>query len=111
MAGTRSLMSKLRGRIVSVLRVTPDQLQVMSSGVARTSAEVRGQQQSLKAQLSPLFGTDWAGTAAAQFASLYEQFDQHALGLSNALDGIGLLLGRAGQAYAEVESQVAASFR
>jgi WXG100 family type VII secretion target len=96
---------------MGALRVTPDQLQSMSSGVGRTSAEIRGMQQSLRAQLSPLFGGDWTGAAAAQFGALYDQFDQHAKGLSDALDGIGQLLGRAGSAYADVELQIAASFR
>ncbi len=96
---------------MGMLRVTPDQLQSMSSNVTRTSADVRGSHQSLTSQLNPLFGSDWSGAAAAQFATLYEQFDQHARGLSDALDGIGQLLGRAGQTYAEAEQQIAASFR
>ncbi len=68
-------------------------------------------QQTLRSQLSPLFGTDWTGAAAAQFGSLYDQFDQHARGLSDALDGIGQLLGKAGSSYADVEAQIASSFR
>jgi WXG100 family type VII secretion target len=93
------------------LKVTPGQLQQLSGNVARSSSDVRGSHQSLKAQLSPLFGADWSGQAAAQFTSLYEQFDQHARGLSDALDGIGQLLGHAGAAYAQVEQQIASSFR
>lgn len=93
------------------LKVTPEQLQSLSGGVSRTSADVRGSHQSLKAQLSPLFGADWSGQAAAQFTALYDQFDQHAKGLSDALDGIGQLLGRAGAAYGDVEQQIASSFR
>jgi WXG100 family type VII secretion target len=93
------------------LKVTPEQLHALGGTVARTSSEVRGAHQNLRGQLGPLFGADWSGTAAAQFAALYEQFDQHAKGLSNALDGIGQLLGRAGSAYADVESQIASSFR
>ena len=96
---------------MNALRVTPDQLQSMSGGVVRTSADIRGMQQSLRAQLGPLFGADWAGAAAAQFTALFDQFDQHARGMSDALDGIGALLGRAGSAYADVEQQIAASFR
>jgi WXG100 family type VII secretion target len=95
---------------VSALKVTPDQLQSMSGSVARTSTEIRGQQQGLRAQLAPLFGTEWTGAAAARFSELYDQFDQHARGLSDALEGIGQLLQRAGTAYAEVEQQIAASF-
>ncbi|MCU1659614.1 MAG: hypothetical protein JWO57_4270 [Pseudonocardiales bacterium] len=93
------------------LKVTPDQLSALSGAVARMSTEIRGEHHRLRGQLSPLFGADWSGAAAAQFTALYEQFDQHAKGLSDALDGIGQLLGRAGATYAEVEQQIAASFR
>jgi WXG100 family type VII secretion target len=93
------------------LRVTPEQLEQLGGAIARTSADIRGQHQVLRGQLTPLFGADWSGAAAAQFAMLYEQFDTHARGLSDALDGIGALLRQAGAAYAEVEQQVAASFR
>ncbi|HEY2984116.1 MAG TPA: WXG100 family type VII secretion target [Jatrophihabitantaceae bacterium] len=93
------------------LKVTPDQLQSLSGSVSRISADVRGSHQNLKGQLSPLFGADWSGQAAAQFTALYDQFDQHAKGLSDALDGIGQLLSRAGSTYADVEQQIASSFR
>jgi WXG100 family type VII secretion target len=93
------------------LRVTPDQLSQLSGTVHRTSSDVRGCHHMLRAQLAPLFGADWVGAAASQFTALYDQFDQHARGLSDALDGIGALLGRAGSTYAEVEQQIAASFR
>ncbi|MDT4918380.1 MAG: hypothetical protein QOH89_3080, partial [Pseudonocardiales bacterium] len=43
--------------------------------------------------------------------TLFEQFDVHARGMCDALDGIGALLGRAGSSYAEVEQQITASFR
>jgi WXG100 family type VII secretion target len=92
------------------LRVTPGQLEALGGSVARVSADVRGQHQSLRSQMAPLFGADWSGSAAARFTALYEQFDQHARGLSDALDGIGHLLARAGAAYAEVEQQIASSF-
>ncbi|MGH8960951.1 MAG: WXG100 family type VII secretion target [Jatrophihabitantaceae bacterium] len=93
------------------LKVTPSQLATLGTAVSRVSAEVRGEHQSLRGQLSPLFGADWSGAAASQFAALYEQFDRHARGMSDALDGIGHLLARAGAAYADVEQQIASSFR
>ncbi len=93
------------------LKVTPAQLQSLSGSVGRTSSDVRGSHQSLKGQLAPLFGADWSGAAAARFTALYDQFDQHAKGLSDALDGIGQLLNRAGSSYADVEQQIAASFQ
>jgi WXG100 family type VII secretion target len=96
---------------LSALKVTPDQLSAMSSAIGSVSAEVRGQHQRLTGQLRPLFGADWSGAASAQFSSLYEQFDQHARGMSDALDAIGAVLGRAAQTYAEAEQRIAASFR
>jgi WXG100 family type VII secretion target len=96
---------------VSSLKVTPAQLETLGGATHRVCADVRGEHQNLKSQLGPLFGADWSGPAAAQFAGLYENFDQHAKGLCDALDGIGALLVRAGANYAEVEQQIAASFR
>ncbi|WP_375476829.1 WXG100 family type VII secretion target [uncultured Jatrophihabitans sp.] len=96
---------------MSSLKVTPAQLEALGGATHRVCADVRGQHQQLKAQLSPLFGADWNGAAASQFTALYEQFDQHARGLADALDGIAALLVRAGYAYAETEQQVAATFR
>lgn len=96
---------------MTALKVTPDQLTALSGSVGRTASDVRAAHQSLRGQLLPIFGAEWSGAAAAQFQALYDQFDQHARGLSDALQGIGQLLGRAGSSYAEVESQIAASFR
>ena len=96
---------------MSAFKVTPTQLEALGATVGRVSGEVRGQHQHLRGQLGPLFGSDWAGAASAQFNTLYDQFDLHARGMSDALDGIGHLLARAGVAYADVEAQVAASFR
>ena len=96
---------------MSSLKVTPNQLQGLGTAAQRVSHEVRGEHQNLRAQLSPLFGSDWVGPAAAQFTSLYENFDQHAKGLCDALDGISALLVRAGMSYEDIEAQIAASFR
>jgi WXG100 family type VII secretion target len=96
---------------MSSLKVTPGQLEALGGSTHRVCEDVRGQHQSLKGQLSPLFGADWSGAAAAQFTTLYEHFDQHARGLCDALDGIAALLVRAGSTYADVENQIAASFR
>ncbi len=96
---------------MSSLKVTPAQLEALGGTTHRVCADVRGEHQRLKSQLAPLFGADWTGAAAAQFAGLYENFDQHAKGLCDALDGIGALLVRAGSNYAEVEQQIAATFR
>ncbi|MEO6701086.1 MAG: WXG100 family type VII secretion target [Jatrophihabitantaceae bacterium] len=92
-------------------KVSPQQLSGLGGSCARTATDVGGQHRALKAQLSPLFGADWSGAAATQFAELYEQFDRNSQGLAQALEGIGRLLGQAGQSYASVEQQIASSFR
>lgn len=96
---------------MSGLRVTPEQLAALSGAVNRVSSGIRGEHQRLKGQLMPLFGAEWVGTASTQFSALYQRFDLHARGTSDALEGIGVLLARAGHSYAEVERQIAASFR
>lgn len=93
------------------LKVSPEQLTSLGGTCNRTATDVRGQHAGLKSQLMPLFGADWSGAAASQFAALYEQFNKNAEGMSAALDGIGRLLGQAGQSYASVEQQITASFR
>lgn len=94
-----------------MLKVTPQQLTTMSGTVHRTAADVSSSHHTLKSQLTPLFGADWSGTASAQFASLYDQFDRNAKGLNEALSGIGRLLHSAGTTYASAEQQISASFR
>ncbi|MCW2525476.1 MAG: hypothetical protein JWM76_336 [Pseudonocardiales bacterium] len=94
-----------------MLKVTPEQLHSMSGSVGRTATDVAGSHSSLKSQLSPLFGNDWSGTASAQFMALYDNFDKHARGLTEALQGIGSLLSSAGTTYASAEQQIASSFR
>lgn len=93
------------------LKVAPEQLTALGGSCGRTAGEIRGQHVSLKGQLTPLFGADWSGAAASQFAALYEQFNKNAEGMTAALEGIGGLLNHAGQSYAAVEQQIAASFR
>jgi len=92
-------------------KVTPQQLSTLGVSCGRTATDVRGQHSSLRGQLSPLFGAEWSGSAAAQFTELYDQFNSNAQGLSEALEGIGRLLGQAGQSYASVEQQITSSFR
>jgi WXG100 family type VII secretion target len=76
---------------MSGFKVTPEQLSTLSGAVLRTSGEVRADHQTLRGQLSPLFGAEWSGSAAAQFTALYEQFDRSARGMCDALEGIGQL--------------------
>jgi len=91
------------------IRVTPEQLQELASRVSSGGGQIDGELRSLAGALSPL-GTDWAGVAQARFIALWAEWQQSAEQLQSALSGISALLGQAGRAYAEAESQIAGSF-
>jgi WXG100 family type VII secretion target len=95
---------------MSGFSVTPEQLQSLGATCGRTAGEVRGSHGSLRAQLSPVVGSQWTGAAATRFAELYSQFDTSAASLTEALDGIGQLLAGAAASYADVETRIASSF-
>ena len=91
------------------IRVTPQQLQELSTRVNVGSGQIEGELRGLAAALGPL-GSDWAGVAQARFVALWEEWQRSAEALHVALTGISTLLGQAGTAYAEAEDQIAASF-
>ncbi len=93
------------------IKVTPEQLQTLSGNVSRGSADIDATLASLRSQIAPLVGGDWAGQASAQFNALWEQWQTNARGLNEALQGIAALLGQAGASYAQAEQQIASSFR
>jgi WXG100 family type VII secretion target len=93
------------------IKVTPEQLHSLSASVSRGSGEIDGTLAGLRGQIAPLVGGDWAGQASAQFNALWEQWQDGARQLNDALSGISGLLGQAGASYAQAESQIASSFR
>jgi WXG100 family type VII secretion target len=93
------------------IKVTPEQLSQLSGNVARGSGDIDGILGSLRSQVAPLVGGDWAGQASAQFSAMFEQWQRSARDLNSALQGISGLLANAGSAYAQAEQQIAATFR
>ena len=91
------------------IRVTPEQLQELSARVSSGSAQIESELRALGGAIAPL-GTDWAGMAQARFVTLWEEWQRAAEQLQTALSGISGLLGQAGTAYAEAESQIASTF-
>lgn len=96
---------------MSGIKVTPEQLNALSASVARGSGDIEGTLSTLRSQVAPLVGGDWAGAASAQFNALYEQWARSAKDLNDALQGISGLLGRAATSYATAEGEIASSFR
>lgn len=95
---------------MSGIRVTPEQLTMLSGSVGRGSGEIEGQLRALTSTVAPLVGGDWAGQAQQRFTALWDEWQRSAQGLKHALDGISALMAQAGSAYAQAESQIAGSF-
>jgi len=93
------------------IKVTPEQLSQLSGNVARGSGDIDGILSSLRSQVAPLAGGDWAGQASAQFNAMFEQWQRSARDLNSALHGISTLLANAGSSYAQAEQQIAATFQ
>ena len=96
---------------MSGIKVTPEQLNMLSGQVGRGSSEIEGQLRALSNTVAPLVGGDWAGQAQQRFTSLWDEWQRSAQGLKHALDGISQLMGQAGTSYAQAESQIASSFQ
>jgi WXG100 family type VII secretion target len=93
------------------IKVTTEQLAALSAQVGRGSGEIGSTLGTLRAQVAPLVGGDWAGAASTQFTTLFEQWQRAAQELNASLEGISHLLANAAQSYAAAEAQIAGSFR
>ncbi|MDP9416898.1 MAG: WXG100 family type VII secretion target [Actinomycetota bacterium] len=96
---------------MSGFKVTPEQLDQLSTRTSGTAAGIEGETRTLESALQPLFGADWTGQAQAEFQRLWEEWHRNARGMNDALTGISSLLRNAGSAYQQAEESVAASFR
>ena len=93
------------------IKVTPEQLSVLSGQVGRGAGEIESQLRALGSTVAPLVGGDWAGQAQQRFTALWDEWQRSAQGLKHALDGISQLMSSAGTSYAQAESQIASSFQ
>ncbi len=94
---------------MSLVRVTPEQLQTVSTQLSSGSTQVESILSQLAAQTAPL-GSDWAGVAQARFTELWSEWQRNAAGLHEALTGIAQLMAQASSSYAETEAANAARF-
>lgn len=94
-----------------IIRVTPEQLQELGAQLSGGAGNIDAQLAAMASSLAPLTGGEWAGQASEQFRGLWEQWHESGRRLREALEGVSALLTNAGQAYAQAESSVAATFR
>jgi early secretory antigenic target protein ESAT-6 len=91
------------------IRVTPEQLQAISGQLNAGASNIESINSQLRSQVAPL-GSDWAGVAQARFNALWEEWQQSARGIQEALHGISQLMQQAGVNYADTEQAIASSF-
>jgi WXG100 family type VII secretion target len=94
---------------MSLIKVTAEDLQTLSSQVMSGSESIQDQLSRLQGQVSSVVGGDWMGSASGAFNQRYEEWNQSAAGLQDALTGISQLLSQAALQYQNTEDAIRAS--
>jgi WXG100 family type VII secretion target len=95
--------------MASVIKVTPEELQQVSSQLMAGASNIDGILSQLRAQVEPLRAS-WVGAAQAQFEQFFQEWQRSAQGLHQALTGLAQQTGQAAATYADTEQGIAASF-
>lgn len=94
---------------MSLIKVTSEDLQSLSSQVATGSASIQDQLSRMAGEVTSVVGGDWQGAASSQFNTLWDEWQRSAAGLKDALDGISRLLASAATQYQTTEDSIRAS--
>jgi WXG100 family type VII secretion target len=92
-----------------LIKVTPEQLHGVAGQLNGGAGSIDTTLSQLASSVAPL-GADWAGVAQGRFMQLWQQWQTSQKALHQALTEISVLMNRAGGAYADNESSVAATF-
>lgn len=94
---------------MSLIKVTAEDLQTLSSNVMTGSQSIQEQLSTLQGQVSSVVGGDWMGMASGAFNMRYEEWNTSARGLQDALTGISQLLAQAAVQYQQTEDAIRSS--
>lgn len=94
---------------MSLIKVTAEDLQTLSSQVTAGSESIQDQLSRLQSEVTAVVGGDWMGVASGAFHQKYEEWNTSAAGLKDALDGIAQLLAHAAVQYQQTEDAIRAS--
>jgi len=95
--------------MVAGIKVTPEQLQQVSTQLRSGASSIESTNSQLASNVAPL-GSDWAGVAQARFQELWMQWQRSSRELNEALNGISQLTAQASANYSDTESAIASSF-
>ncbi|CAM3250973.1 WXG100 family type VII secretion target [Filibacter tadaridae] len=93
-----------------IIRVTPAELEAMSTRYNHESGEVASQIGRLDGMIGELQSM-WEGASSAAFAEQYERLKPHFHDMQQLLSEVGLQLNRAGQAMQDADQQIAGQIR
>lgn len=96
--------------VMAFIKVTAEELSQLSSQLSGVASSIQGESDGARGQVQAVVGAGWEGAASGQFNALFEQWNTSSKQLIEALTGISQLLGQAGTAYADTESQITRSF-
>jgi WXG100 family type VII secretion target len=86
--------------------VTPQELRDTATSVRRGSDDVQHVLSSLAAHVQAL---SWRGSASEGFQSMFQEWQQGAQQVREAMDGIASLLAQAAQAYEDTDAGIRAN--
>lgn len=92
--------------MASNISVTPEQLRGESRNVVSKATEARSEFQALRGRLQGL-SSMFTGAAQDRFQERYTEWDGHAKGLVDALEGLGKFLETAANTLEETDQQLA----
>ena len=95
--------------MASGIKVTPEELQRVSSQLMAGASNIDGILSQLRAQVEPLRAS-WVGAAQLQFEEFFQEWQRNAQGLHQALTGLGQQTAQAAALYSDTEQCIAASF-
>ncbi len=93
---------------MAMIKVTSEQLASLAANLKSGNEQVQQQLASMRGQVAPV-AADWQGAAAGNFQQLWQEWDQGAKQIQEALDGIAMLLQKAAQTYDAAESSISRS--
>jgi WXG100 family type VII secretion target len=91
------------------IKVTPEELQQVSSQLMAGASNIDGILSQLRAQVEPL-RSSWVGAAQMQFEEFFQEWQRNGQGLHQALIGLGQQTAQAAVLYSDTEQGIAASF-
>lgn len=89
------------------IRVTPEELETISSQISNNAQTVMDQITSATSAVQNLVSQGWAGAASSQFNTIWQEWNTGANQIQEAMVNMATYMSKAAQAYRDVDNQLA----